>query len=156
MVSAWIGAFYERPDFRRSQSAINALDVIKWWESRRLFFNLAVGCAGLVTGILLITCAVTSDSFVGEPIGMTDGPLLGVFSIIPYAIIANICYTGGWVAELLVRMAGKVESAGAFGLKAFRFGVTFSILITLCPAALSWLAFAVALLRGQKHGPLGE
>lgn len=87
---------------------------------------------------------------------MTDGPLLGIFLIILYALIANICYTGGWIFELLVRAIAKAQSAGDFGLKAFRLGVSFSIFMTLCPAALCWLAFAVALLKGQKHGPVGE
>ncbi len=86
---------------------------------------------------------------------MSDGPLLGLFLIVPYAVLANVCYTGGWVAELLVRAAGKADNATAFGLKAFRVGVTFSILITLSPAVICWLSFAVALFKGQKHGPLG-
>jgi hypothetical protein len=34
--------------------------------------------------------------------------------------------------------------------------VYFSILLTLCPAVICWIAFAVALLKGQKHGPPGE
>ena len=156
MVGSLPKAFYKRPEFERTQPAISAGEVIRWWESRRLFFNLVVGCTGLLTCCLLIVCAFMADSLVGEPIGMTDGPLLGIFLIVPYALIANICYTGGWISELLVRMTGKAQSAAAFGLKAFRVGVSFSIFVTLCPAAICWLAFAVALLKGQKHGPVGE
>lgn len=156
MIADWLERFYGRPDFSRPQPAVGARDVIRWWESRRLFFNLVVGCTGLLTCFLLIACAFTSDSLVGEPIGMPDGPLLGLFFIPVYAVLANICYTGGWIAELLVRTAGKPERAAAFGLKAFRLGVTFSIFVTFCPALICWLAFAVALFKGQKHGPLGE
>lgn len=110
----------------------------------------------MVTCFLLIICAFTADSFVGEPIGMPDGPLLGVFLIVPYALPANLFYTGGWVTELLILAGGKAQSAAAFGVKAFRIGVTFSVLVTLCPAVLCWLAFAVALIKGQKHGSPGE
>ena len=156
MVGTWQRAFFKRPEFERREPASSAGEVIKWWESRRLFFNLVVGCTGLFTCCLLVICALTSDPFVGEPIGMTDGPLLGIFLIIPYALIANICYTGGWISELLVRATAKAQNANAFGLKAFRLGVSFSIFVTLCPAVLCWLAFAVALLKGQKHGPEGE
>ena len=111
-----------------------------------LIFNLVVGCK--------CVCAFTADSLVGEPIGMSDGPLLGVFIIVPYALLANVCYTGGGISELLVRSPRKAEAAAAFGLKAFRVGITFSIFITLCPAAICWLAFAVALLKARKHGPI--
>lgn len=156
MIGTWLKRFYKRPDFERREPAADAGEVIRWWESRRVFFNLVVGCTGIFTCFLLIVCAFTADSFVGEPIGMTDGPLLGVFLIIPYALLANVFYTGGWISELLIRTTGKAQSAAVFGLRAFRAGVTFSIFITLCPAAICWLAFAVALLKGQKHGPVGE
>jgi hypothetical protein len=156
MVGSWLKRFYERSDFTRREPATSARESIRWWESRRFFFNLVVGCTGLLTCFLLLVCAFTADSFVGEPIGMTDGPLLGIFLIILYALLANVCYTGGWISELLVGASGKAQSATAFGLKAFRVGVTFSIFVTLCPAFFCWLAFAIALLKGQKHGPIGE
>ena len=115
-----------------------------------------VGCTGFITCFLLIVCAFTADATVGEPIGMPDGPLLGVFLIFPYALLANICYTGGWICELLVRTNEKIDKASAFGLKAFRLGMVFSIFITLFPAAICWFVFAIALLKGQKHGPISE
>jgi hypothetical protein len=104
----------------------------------------------------LIVCAFMAESMVGEPIGLPDGPLLGVFGIFFYAILANLFYTGGWICELLMRTTVTAERSDALGLKAFRVGVKMSILITLCPAAICWLAFAVALLHGQKHAPTGE
>lgn len=156
MVWSWIHRFYERPEFSRLQPAVGAGHVIRWWEKRRPFYNVAVGCTGLMTCFLLIICAVISDSVVGEAIGMPDGPLLGVFAIVFYAILANICYTGGWVTELLVRATGRADDAAKVGMTAFRLGVTLSIVLTLSPAVLCWFAFAVALFKGQKHGPLGE
>ncbi len=156
MVGNWLKEFYERPDFIRSQPAIAAGDVIRWWKRRRLFFNLVVGLTGLITCVLLIVCAFTADSMVGEPIGMTDGPLLGAFMIVPYALLANFCYTAGWIFELLVRTTRTAETAAEFAIRVFRAGITFSIFVTLCPAAICWLVFAVALMKGQKHGPLGE
>ena len=153
---SFVEPLFKGPKFERSQSPSGTGGVIQWWESRRLFFNLVVGCTGLITCALLIVCAFISDATVGEPIGMTDGPLLGVFLIIPYAILANVFYTGGWIGEVLVRRGSTAERASAFALKAFRWGISFSIFVTLCPAVVCWIAFAVALLKGQKHGPIGE
>jgi hypothetical protein len=156
MVSRSIKAFFNRPEFKREFPLTGPWEVIRWWESRRLFFNFVVGCTGILTCILCIACAVLAESFVGEAIGMTDGPLLGVFFILFYGILANVFYTGGWVAELTYRTSTIAERSGELALKAFRIGMGFSILLTLCPAVLSWLGFAIALMHGQKHGPPGE
>jgi hypothetical protein len=84
---------------------------------------------------------------------LSDGPLLGIFGIFLYGILANAFYTSGWICELLLRKVMTTERRATMGLKAFRFGTIFSILLTLSPAAICWIAFAVALLHGQKHGP---
>ena len=120
MVGRWLEKFYDRPEFRRVDTAVGAGDVIRWWESRRLFFNLMVGISGLATCILLVVCAFTADSVVGEPIGMTDGPLLGIFMIVPFALLANACYTAGWITELLVRTTRTADKAAAFAVRVFR------------------------------------
>jgi len=97
-----------------------------------------------------------ADSMVGEPIGLPDPPIFAIFGVLAYGILANLFYTSGWISELLVRTALTAKKASTFGLIAFRIGVNFSILLTLCPAAICWIAFAVALAKGQKHGPPGE
>jgi hypothetical protein len=104
---------------------------------------------------LLVVCAFVADATVGEPIGLPDGPLLGIFGIFCFGILANVFYTGGWICELFIRANTTTERSTAFGLKAFPVGLIFSIFITLCPAAFCCLAFAIALAKGQKHGPVG-
>ncbi len=156
MVVDWRKKFYKRQEFIRADAAIGAGDVIRWWENRRLFFNLTIGISGLVTCVLLVVCALTAGSLVGESIGMPDGPLLGVFMIVPYALLANACCTAGWISELMVRTTRTANDAAAFAVRAFRAGITFSICVTLSPAVISWLVFAVAWMKGQKHGPPGE
>lgn len=155
MVSS-IKGIYKRAEFSRVDEATETSTVIHWWEARRPFFNVVVGCTGIVTCFLLLVCAFSSDALVGEAIGLPDGPFLGVFLIPVYAIFANICYTAGWVVELLVRAACKADAAAALATKMFRWGITFSIFVTLSPAILCWIAFGLALLRGQKQGPIGE
>lgn len=156
MVGGWLKTFYERPEFIRADTAVSPGEVIRWWESRRMFFNLAIGITGLVTCGLLVVCAFTADALVGEPIGMSDGPLLGIFMIVPYALLANACYTAGWITELIVKTTRTANDTAAFAVRAFRAGITFSIFVTLSPAAICWLAFAVALIKGQKYGIPGE
>ncbi len=152
----WIRRFYKRAEFSRDHPVTGAQEVIRWWEERRPFFNIVVGCTGILTCLLLLICAFSSEASVGEAIGMPDGPLLGIFFIPLYAILANICYTGGWVTELVARATAKADLATALGLWAFRWGISVSIFVTLTPAIVCWIAFAVALLRGQKHGPINE
>jgi len=149
-------ALYDRPIFERETPVDDPRDVIRWWESRRLFFNLVVGCAGILTCILLIVCAFVSEPIVGEAIGLPDGPLLGIFGIFFYGIFANLFYTFGWICELQMRRMTTTEKSAVFGIKSFRAGVTFSILLTLSPIVVCWLAFALAVMHGQTHGPVPE
>lgn len=152
----YLRIWLDNAQFQRELTPVGQMDVIRWWEGRRFFYNSVVGVTGLITCALLIVCAFMADSMVGEPIGLPDGPLLGVFGILFYGLLANIFYTGGWIGELLLRGVMTAEKASAFGRMAFSIGVNFSILLTLCPAAFCWFAFAVALANGQKRGPPGE
>lgn len=94
---------------------MNPGEVIRWWEGRRFFFDSVVGFTGVTTCVLLIICAFTADSTVGEPIGMPDGPLLGFFAIVFYGILANLFYTCGWISELLRRAVTATKRASVLG-----------------------------------------
>lgn len=76
-----------------------------------------------------------------------------IFGVIAFAILANICYTGGWVVELLLSRLLPYANTTLFGLRAFRFGLVFSVFITIFPALLSWVVLFIALKNGQKHAP---
>lgn len=147
---------YDRPVFTRDSPASSKVEVIRWWESRRPFFNLIVGVTGIFTCIMLLTCAFISEPIVGKAIGLPDGPLLGLFGIVFYGILANIFYTCGSVSELFLRSIQSTENAAKLSLRAFRAGITFSVFLTLSPAAFCWLAVALAVLHGQKHGSAPE
>ena len=77
-------------------------DIILWWEARRLPYNLIVGGVGLCS--LLLFFAFTGASGKLAP---------GEDAVEPFALLAapfllNICYTAGWVTEVLF---GRVWSA---------------------------------------------
>src|ERR1700733_529317 len=106
---------FQGSQFRRDRPLMNPGEVIRWWEGRRFFFNSVVGCTGVITCVLLIVCAFTAESSVGEPIGMPDGPLFGVFAIVFYGILANLFYTGGGILGLLSGPVTPHQKASAFG-----------------------------------------
>lgn len=127
--------------------------VIAWWEKRRFFYNKVLAAVGTVACILMISCGVVSEPLVGEPIGIPDPPILVPLGIIFYGIMANICYTGGWIAELLLARFRPGAQAERFGVRAFRLGVKFSIARTIFPALLCWGVFLFSLVTGKRAGP---
>jgi hypothetical protein len=133
--------------FSRREEVVSTFAIIKWWEVRRIPYNIAVGTAGVITLIVVVAVAAIASEKFGEPLGLPDPPILAVFAVIGYAIGANVCFTGGWIAEILVRKLWR-ERAGAFAQISFALGVAFSILLTLAPAALfTGLLIARLLLR---------
>jgi hypothetical protein len=151
-----ISKIFSRDMFKRDLLQNDPGQVIEWWERRRLFFNIIVGCTGVITCVAMLACAVVAEPRVGEAIGLPDPPIFAIFGVIAFGIAANICYTGGWIVELLLSKLRPRANTTQFGVRAFRFGLKFSIFITLCPALLSWIAFFIAAMSGQTHAPAGE
>jgi len=66
-------------------------------------------------------------------------------------IMANVCFTGGWILELLSRRLWGPR-AEAFGEIAFTWGTLCSVLLTLTPAALTVVIGTCRILaRGWNH-----
>jgi hypothetical protein len=100
-----------------------------------------------MSAAVIITTAWTCEQFGGVPLGLPDPPILAVIGVIAFGVIANVCYTGGWIVELLVAKAWRVEST-RFGPIAFTLGTAFSVLVAFAPAGLN---LAVAALT-RCHG----
>lgn len=114
--------------------------VVQWWEARRPIYNLAVGAAGLVS----VTALTVSAALPPYPI-RGGIPLLAV---VVYGVLANLCYSAGPVADLLIRRRWGNQYA-AVGPVLLRYGFAFAVGLTLLPvplAALSWIARVVRLL----------
>jgi hypothetical protein len=116
--------------FRTSVDRPSTWETVEWWESRRVIYNAVVGAAGLVTlGCASILSLLTEGTFMPIP---WQVPLA-------YGLIANICYTFGWGAELwLKRLIG--DNAATAGAAIFRYGFVFSVGLTLLPAAMFTVA----------------
>jgi hypothetical protein len=99
-----------------------------------------VGAAGVVT------LAVVS-LFVALPPFSSPMPLpMMLIGAAVYGLVANGCYTLGWMAELLARRVWG-RSAPDIGPLLFRQGLIFSVGLTLLPillAVFSWVARIVA------------
>ena len=69
--------------------------ILRWWESRRLLFNLSVGGVGLLSLGIVTLIARLSPHPGGFP-----APWVGV---LVYGVLANLCYTLGPVGDLVLR-----------------------------------------------------
>ena len=115
-------------------------DSILWWELRRIPFNGVIVLAGLFSfGVieLIGSRLVKPGDDVVEPMALIAGSAV-------YVIAANLCYTLGWITELLwSRGDSSLAEAEAIRPTIYRRGLMFSLVLTLSPAILVPLAWAV-------------
>lgn len=137
-MSRIVDVLYPVPDLRRT-----AWSSLKWWESRRLAYNQAVGAAGLVTlaGVSLLMLL--------PPHSVVVSPAILVGAAV-YGVAANGCYSLGWVTEMVVRKLWG-RNAPDIGPLLFRQGMIFSVGLTLLPllvAAFFWVVRIVLAVAG--------
>ena len=108
---------------------------IGWWEARRVPYNLIVGCVGLVTCAVTLIAALAAAILFGKDFGLPNPPIFGILIIAFYALAANVCYTGGWICELVIVKLWPRE-ADKFACRSFAVGLIFSVLLTLMPSIL--------------------
>ena len=121
---------FPEPTLRRSPGA-----VIAWWERRRPLYNLVVGATGIVTMSMLSVA-------LGPVILVEPGTWIGISA---YALAANLCYTAGAPIELVLQRWLGRETYG-LGPALFRYGLVYSVGLTLFPLALGAFAVVAKLL----------
>jgi hypothetical protein len=117
---------------RRENPVTTAREVIGWWEARRVPFNLIVGSAGILSCIVVSVVGLGSYFLFDSDFGLPGSPLFALFGIVFYGIATNVCFTGGWLAELIVRKVWPIE-ADRFSTLSLSLGLIFSVLVTLTP-----------------------
>lgn len=132
--------------FRRDVPITTAHEMIGWWEARRIPFNLIVGSAGILSVMAVGVVAAGSFFLFNSDFGTPDPPLFALFAVIIYGIMANVCFTGGWLSELIIRKLWPSE-ADRFATTSFSLGVVFSVLLTLTPGILVGSAGVFELIR---------
>ena len=135
----WIIAAIRRlgnlPLFHRDAPITSTRAIIGWWEARRVPYNMILGGTGIFTCIVITVVAMGSYFLFDSDFGLSGSPFLAMFGIIIYGILANVCFTGGWLTELIVRRVWPQE-ADRFATTSFSLGLLFSVLLTLAPAIL--------------------
>jgi hypothetical protein len=116
----------------------NTWGIIRWWESRRLKYNLIVGGSGVLSlGAIRILSALPPDPlhipYLWQP-------------IVAFGVLANLCYFLGPVAELAVEKLsrGKILPTGP---SFYRMGLTFSVGLTLLPTLIFAVDWGIRILR---------
>lgn len=118
----------------------NAVEIVKWWERRRLPYNLAVGAAGAVSLVVVWVVQILPPSSVA--------PIFPIYGAAVFGVMANICYLFGPAVELVI---GAIwgRSVLPAGPTLYRMGLTFSVGLALFPAllaALIWCAMVLGVL----------
>ena len=103
--------------------------VITWWEVRRIPCNLIVGCVGFVCLLLFflfihLAHELTPGEDAVEPMALFIAPIL-----------FNVAYTGGWIAELMLRIVWR-EQTSRIAPALFKLGLTFSLFVVMLPAVV--------------------
>lgn len=116
--------------------------ILKWWEKRRLPYNLIVGAAGVVTvGFTSIVAAL-------PPFGSAFFPPWQ--AVVMFGFLANVCYTLGPALEIVIeRVWGRKLLPIGPGL--YRMGLTFSVGLALLPSLIVgflWIIRMIAFVLG--------
>jgi hypothetical protein len=121
--------------------SITRREIIAWWEARRLRFNLYIGTIGTVTWFLVLiagSAAVKPGVDFEEPVAMLVGPFV-------YGLLANACYTFGWVVD-------TVSYHGTPRTRLYKAGIIFSVVLTGLPGVWAVVAWLMTLISGHKLG----
>lgn len=130
--TGWFTRLKRSSLFRRDVPITTVRDTIGWWEARRIPFNLIVGSAGVLSAMIIGVIASGSSLLFNSDFGLPNPPLFALFAVFIYGIMANVCFTGGWLAELVIRKIWPRET-DRFATLSFSLGLVFSVLLTLTP-----------------------
>jgi len=107
------------------------LQIIVWWELRRILYNIIV----LITGVLSLVIMLTAAS---GHVHLEAGEDFYEPIMIPiFAFLCNICYTLGWLTELFIKRSLT------YGPKMFKLGLYFTLFWIFLPSTI-WVIIAIS------------
>ena len=113
----------------------SGLAILSWWEARRPTYNLIVGATGAFTVVAIRLISIVPPG-IKAPLDWRP--------VVAYAVLANVCYSFGWVLESAAqRLWG--DRVRPLGPALFRQGVAFSVGLTLLPVLVASMAWVVRL-----------
>jgi hypothetical protein len=123
----------------RRERVRRPFDAILWWELRRIPFNAVL----LAVGALSFAAIEGIGGQLVQPGEDVVEPLAAIFGGIVFIVGANVCYTLGWITELMWS-GGDTSRTEDARPKVYRRGMIFSSLIAVAPGVLVpliWLVF---------------
>ena len=124
--------------FRDAYRLESPSEIVQWWERRRVPFNIVVGSTGLVSLTFLGVLGAIGPNANNQMIPP-------VIAVLFYGVLANVCYTSGWMVELALRPFLGAQT-GTVGATLFRYGTAFSVGITALPIGLAIVEFTARML----------
>ncbi len=114
-------------------------DIVRWWEGRRLAYNVFVGSAGVVT-LAGVTVLLAIHPFQSGPVWFIPWQ-----PVVAFGIGANLFYSLGAPLEWLIHRLGR-GTVLPVGPALYRMGLTFSVGLALFPLMVLSVVTAVALV----------
>ena len=113
--------------------------IVRWWESRRLAYNLFVGGAGLLSlgATNLIMLIPPGLPRVGFPWQV----------VVVFGVMANVCFLLGPTIEIALQKLWG-EKLLPVGPALFRMGLTFSVGLALFPTLIVSIGWVIRVVSG--------
>ena len=103
--------------------------VLLWWELRRVIYNVFLVLSGILSLFILSLIIQDLGSFFSPPLFLFIG-------IIAFVVVANICYTAGWIFQLITIKSNN-KFINKIKPKLFVIGLLFSFVIVLMPCIIA-------------------
>lgn len=133
MLKRLFHCFFSRPSHQNSW-----LEIISWWEIRRIPYNLIlVIAAAILLPVFYAFISFENDLKPGED-------AIEPMAIFMAPIAANICYTAGWVLELCWLVVRKEKTY--IGPCLLKLGVAFSLVIAAFPAVVWFIIWLTRII----------
>lgn len=116
------------------------LQIVLWWEKRRLIYNAVLLLTLIISGLLI----TLFDSLPPKPAELLD---YEAFSAIILIFLANFFYTFGWIVDLASSLFAGHDSP-TLGPRLLKIGLVFSVIVAVLPAAGRLMAWFLRLSQG--------
>ncbi|MBI4555964.1 MAG: hypothetical protein HY706_00145 [Candidatus Hydrogenedentes bacterium] len=121
------------------------VNIVLWWELRRIPYNLIVGFLGFAGFVL--HGFLKGQLGIVYPAGDIDAEMAPMVILFAAPFFINIAYTAGWIVEIFLTIVLRLPLRNA-GPRLFKFGLAFSLFVVLAPTAYWGVYFMIHWVAG--------